>query len=89
MERRNCCQVITDMLSKIPADETALIQDLHWNFIDASYKAPEGNIQWERTQLTLMKYIPVPMEDWEFEVLSIFTTHPIDSIKIAVADMER
>lgn len=56
-------------------------KDLQWNYNDASYKAPEDTIQWYRTQATLIKYIPQPIEDWEFEVLSIFTTKSVEDIK--------
>ena len=74
------------MLQKVPLTETDFIKDLEWNFEDASYKAPEETLQWQRTQQTLVKHIPVPKEEWQFEVLSIFTTQPIESIKSALAN---
>lgn len=84
MKRRNCCQVISEMITKIPADKVELIKDLEWNLDDASYKAPEETIQWERTQQTLIKHFDSPTEDWEFEVLSIFTTQPISELRGSV-----
>ena len=48
---------------------------------DNSYKSPEETIQWERTMRTLIKHIPIPKEDWEFNVLSIFTTRSIENLK--------
>jgi hypothetical protein len=82
MEPRNCCKIIDQMIAKIPADKIELIKDLEWNKEDAKYKAPEEVIQWQRTMETLQKHIfPKPTWDWEFEVLSIFTTHSIDSLK--------
>jgi len=86
MNRRNCCQVIAEMLEKVPTDKTHLINDLEWNLEDASYKAPEQNIQWQRTQQTLINHFPEPKEQWEFEVLSIFTTKSIEDLKIEVAN---
>jgi hypothetical protein len=74
MSRRNCCAVITEMMFKIPKSEEEFLKDLQWNWEDASYKAPEEVLQWHRTQATLMKHIPKPTQDWEFEVLCIFTT---------------
>jgi len=71
---------------KIPQDKTELIKDLRWNFDDASYKAPEESLQWQRTQSTLIKHLSKPTEDWEFEILSIFTTQSVDDLKIAVTD---
>tara|TARA_R110000822_G_scaffold233483_1_gene364912 strand:+ start:28 stop:318 length:291 start_codon:yes stop_codon:yes gene_type:complete len=86
MNRRNCGVVITEMLTKVPKikDNVELIEALNWHIEDASYKAPEETLQWERTMNTLQKYIPKPKEEWQFEVLSIFTTQPIEAIKSAV-----
>jgi hypothetical protein len=81
MERRNCCEVIAKMLDKIPDEKTELIKDLQWNFEDAIYKAPEETLQWQRTMGTLMKHIFAPTEQWEFEVLSIFTTKNVEELK--------
>lgn len=83
MERRDCQQVIAKMLEKVPADNIEFIEDLKWNSKDASYKAPEEILQWQRTMNTLMKHIPNPTEDWEFEILSIFTTRSIEELKNA------
>jgi hypothetical protein len=69
------------MLAKIPEEKTEFIIDLKWNYDDASYKAPEETLQWQRTMETLMKYIPAPTEDWEFEVLSIFTNKTIEKLR--------
>ena len=80
-ERRNCCEVINEMIKKIPEHETEFIEKLKWNHEDASYKAPEETLQWNRTMETLMTYIPAPRKTWEFEVLSIFTTRPIAELK--------
>lgn len=81
MKRRDCSKVIEEMVSHIPLDKTELLKELGWNSEDASYKAPEETLQWERTQQTLIKYIPKPAEKWEFEVLSIFTALSIDDLK--------
>lgn len=84
MERRDCCAVIAQMLEKIPTVNEKFISDLKWNQEDASYKAPEETIQWSRTMQTLQQHIPTPVEEWEYEVLSIFTTRSIDELKIMV-----
>ncbi len=81
MTPRNCQEVITSMIEKIPADKIDFIRDLNWNFKDAGYKAPEETLQWHRTQQTLMAHIPKPIEDWEFEILSIFTTRNIEDLR--------
>jgi hypothetical protein len=77
MERRDCCEVITKMLDTIPEEKTELIKDLQSNFENAGY----NTMQWQRTVQTLTKHIPVPTEDWEFEMLSILTTKSIEEIK--------
>ena len=81
MNRRNCCIVISKMLEKIPKDKVEFIKDLEWNYEDAMYKAPEEVIQWNRTYKTLTKHITIPKEDWEFEVVSVFTTQPVNELK--------
>ena len=64
MKRRNCCVVILKMLEKVPEEKTEFIKDLKWNYNDASYKAPEETLQWQRTMQTLMNHIPAPTEEW-------------------------
>lgn len=78
---RNCGVIITAMIDKIPKEETEFLKDLQWNKDDASYKAPEETIQWERTMATLQKHIVKPKENWHWEVLEIFTTRTIDQLK--------
>ena len=86
MERRNCEEIIQQMIAKIPADKKEFLKDLKWNLEDAKYKAPEETIQWIRTGNTLERHIQKPKEDWEFEVLSIFTTRSIEELKKIVAN---
>lgn len=69
------------MVFNIPENEIELLKDLKWNYEDSLHKPPEETLQWERTMMTLVKHIPVPKKDWEFEILSIFTTKSIDEIK--------
>lgn len=88
MERRNCCEVINKMLEKIPHEKIDLIEDLKLNYDDACFKAPEETIQWHRTQQTLIKHISKPIDDWHFEILSIFTTQPIGELKRFLSEDE-
>lgn len=81
MQRRNCAEVITEMIKVIPSHGIHLKTDLEWNREDACYKAPEETIQWNRTQQTLEKHLASPTQNWEFEVLSIFTTISVDELK--------
>jgi len=89
MERRNCCEIIEKMIEKIPGDKREFVKDLEWNKEDAAYKAPEENIQWERTMFTLYKHMPNPELEWEFEVLHIFTTRSIEELKIIVKEEKK
>lgn len=79
--RRDCQSVILQIKDKIPESKVELLKDLQWNFEDAAYKAPEETLQWERTAMTLQKHIPKPIENWEFEVISIFTVAPIEELR--------
>jgi len=81
MKRRLCHEVISNMLNHIPEDKIEFLKALKWNFEDSLYKAPEETLQWQRTMETLMEYIPEPSEDWEWNILSIFTTKDIDTLK--------
>jgi hypothetical protein len=81
MERRDCCEVIRKMMEHLPEEKKEFKADLEWNLEDASFKAPEETLQWNRTMQTLEKHIPKPSEDWEYEMLSIFTTRSINELK--------
>lgn len=81
MERRDCSKVIREIISKIPEDKKEFIKDLEWNYNDSIYKAPEEVIQWSRTYDTICRHIPTPREDWEFEVLSVWSCIPINEIR--------
>ena len=70
-------------MGKVPAEKVDFIKDLKWNLEDASYKPPEETVQWDRVQETLIEHIPDPTEDWEFEVLSIFTTKTVGQLRKA------
>ena len=86
MIKRNCCEVIKEMIEKIPVENKEFIEDLKWNYEDATYKAPEETLQWVRTGKTLEKHISLPKHLWEYEVLSIFTTKPIDELKVMIQE---
>lgn len=82
MERRNYAVVITQILAEIPTEKIEFIEALKRDLVNASYKAPELTVQWQRTMQTLQGYIPQPKEDWEFKVLHIFTTRTIEQLKV-------
>lgn len=79
--RRDCAKVIDEIITKIPADKTTFISALKHNRNSAQYKAPEETIQWDMLAETLYKFIPKPITDWEFEVVSIFSTISIEDLR--------
>lgn len=81
--RRNCSEVIDQIMVEIPKSETFLRAALEKNKKDAMYKPPEETIQWDRTSATLVKFIPIIVEDWHFKVLEIFTTRTRKEIEKA------
>ncbi len=81
MDRRNCAQVIAEMMTHIPESEKSLLANLQWNYNDAVYKAPEETLQWHRTTETVQKHFKKPTEEWQFKVLSVFTTKTVEEIK--------
>jgi hypothetical protein len=76
------------MMEHIPENNKAFIADLEWNLEDASFKAPEETLQWQRTMQTLQKHIPNPTQDWEFQVLHIYTTRSVEELKAMVANQQ-
>lgn len=78
---RDCCEVIKKIKEIIPKNKVELHTALDWNYEDAMFKAPEETLQWEKTAQTLNKYIPKPIDDWEYEIVSIFTLIPIEKLK--------
>lgn len=82
---RECSEVIRLMMKKIPKSKKEFLKDLDWNYKDSCYKPLEETIQWVRTHETLMKHMQLPpKEEWEFEVLSIFTNKSIEELKYHV-----
>lgn len=79
---RNCCVVIKQIKEKVPEDLVDFHKDLDWCYNDASYKAPEEVIQWERLSEAMYKHIgEKPTLDWQFEAISILTTKSIEELK--------
>lgn len=79
---RECSEVIRLMMNKIPKSRKKFLEELDWNYNDSCYKPPEETIQWVRTHETLRRNIKFPpREDWEWEVLSIFTNKSVNELK--------
>lgn len=79
---RECSAVIRLMMNKIPKSKKKFLEELEWNYNDSCYKPPEETIQWVRTHDTLRRNIRLPpSEDWEWEVLSIFTNKSVNELK--------
>jgi len=78
---RNYNKVLTEILAEVPKDEIELIKQLEWHIEDGNYKAPEETLHWRRVSETLGEDITPPTKDWEFKVLSIFSTLPLYEVK--------
>lgn len=79
---RNLINVIDDMLDVVPKHNTELIEELERIKHDQIYRtAPESMVRWEEVSYVLMDYIPIPKEEWEFKVLSIWSTKSIEELK--------
>jgi len=81
MIKRSYTEVLKRMIVLIPETEVELIKALEADLEDGFYKAPEETVQWWATSETLELYIPLPKEDWHFEILSIYTNKSIEEIK--------
>lgn len=82
---RDIVEVINQIIEKVPIDNIEFRKRLQWVMEDSYYKAPELMwISWERLQEAIIEFIPPekrPKEDWECEILSIFSTIPVNDIK--------
>ena len=83
---RDCRTVIKEMLNVIPKEQSNFKRSLKYVYRDAFYKAPEDNTSWSKAHSIIIQVISKPVEDWEFEVLSIFTTKSIDELKQLIKD---
>ena len=81
---RNLVNVIDAMIKNIPENEVDLIKELERIKSDQiQWTAPESMVRWEEVSYVLQDslYNPKPKEEWEFQVLSIWSTKSIEEIK--------
>lgn len=81
MESRDIKNVIDRMLTHVPKEEKGLKYRLLAQKEDAVFTAPENPIRWEKVSEILEDEIKYPEYNWQFEVLSIFTTLSIEELK--------
>ena len=90
IKMRNITVVMKQMLDCVPK------QNENYHFMkadfdriayDASFRAPEAaGIDWRNLQQALQQYVPnLPVEDWHFNVLSVFSTMSVEAIREDVA----
>lgn len=80
---RNLKDVITNILNEIPDSEVDLISQLKDNRDSVTFSAPEMlPLWWGEVQSSLLSYLPeVPNEEWQFKILSIFSTKSVNELK--------
>lgn len=80
---RNILDVVAQIQDKVPEDQGRLHYRLDNVHSSALYRAPEMMfMSWDELQETLITAIgEFPKEDWQFEVLSIFSTVPVSEIR--------
>ena len=80
---RDIIKVVTEMLTKIPksSDNADLIEALDL-IIELTTILPADDAEpWLMTHKLMRACIPVPYEDWHFEVLSIYGDISIEVVK--------
>jgi hypothetical protein len=78
---RNIQSVIKEMINEIPKNEKNFIFSLERISNDSLYKAPEDNSSWMLVSQLLNSRILGSPTEWQFKILSIFTTKSIDELK--------
>jgi hypothetical protein len=79
---RELSNVIEAMLEKIP-EENGLYSTLMSNLESTKFAPPEmiKHFWWSEVHSNLMEAINIPKEDWEFNVLSIFSTKSVEELR--------
>lgn len=80
---RNLEDVIEEMIKEIPSSEQRFINQLKDNQTSVNFSAPELlGMWWDEVHGTLCSHIPeIPNEEWQFKVLSIFSTKSVEELK--------
>jgi len=87
MADREITDVVDQIKTLVPQDKIEFIGRLDWVYQDACCRPPEDRRRsWEYLQQCLLKFIGLyPNEDWQFQVLSVFSTVTVEEIKEDVA----
>ena len=80
---RNLSNIIQQMIDEIPFDEQDFINNLKDNQSSVSCVAPELiSMWWNEIHETLWNFIPEkPNKEWQFKILSIFSTKTVEELK--------
>lgn len=80
---RDLVYVIDEMLNVIPEKEKDFIRQLKRIQRDTYITAPENMVRWEEVSYALQDYLynPVPTKEWQYEILSIWSTRSIEDVK--------
>lgn len=85
---RDLAKLINEMLKLIPKEETTLRRNLEAIQTSVYYTAPEVMVDrfWEVSQ-NLNTYLPSLVENWQFQIVSIFTEIPEQELRDAMKDL--
>ena len=81
--KRNLNNVVKEILTVIPSTEEGFIAELKDRLSSITFSAPElMGMWWDEVYSTLMGNLPEkPTEEWQFQVLSIFSAKTVEDIK--------
>jgi hypothetical protein len=76
---RDLPEVIEQIKYWAPIEMTQRLTKIKYN---CGFRPPElVMIDWQLTQECIQEFIEDPTEDWEFEILSIFSTVPVADLR--------
>ncbi len=81
---RDLVCVIDEILNVVPEKEKNFIRQLKRIQQDqATITAPENMVRWEEVSYALEDYLynPIPTKEWQFEILSIWSTKSTEEVK--------
>ena len=80
---RDLSNILQQIINEIPITEQEFTNNLKDNLSSVSCAAPELiNMWWNEVHETLWNFIPEkPNKEWQFKILSIFSTKTVEELK--------
>ena len=81
--KRTLVGVLDKIIKHIPASETEFLEKLANHRREAWFPTHPAKelVHWQRTQETIIKFIPIPEEEWHYVVKAMFANIDLEAYK--------